>query len=456
DYIVVDEVQDITNIQLKCIMHSILYQHNFMLTGDSNQIVHPNFFSWSKIKTYLYQDHTDNKPVKILQTNYRNSPQVVALSNTLLKIKNARFGSIDKESNYLIHTISKEIGEVHLLPDKDNLKADLNSKTQHSTHYAVIVSDELLKQKAKLIFKTPLIFSVHEAKGLEYENVILLNFISNNQKEFNEIIRGVETEELQKSDLSYSRAADKSDKDAEVYKFYINSLYVAITRSIRNVFIFEEALNHPVFHLLGLKENRQILKVTEEKSDISEWLSEAKRLEDQGKYEQAEQIKARIHGYEYINPQELERIKELALDPSKKESEVKKERKQLFLYACKNLKIGWIEQLAQTGFQRAILFMKGVKQDHKEYVKNCRLGREKEVERIIEKYGVDFCLGEDGVTGLMLALYYGQNSLCHYFLKQKANINMLAKSGMLPFHYLLQSFLKGEFHKDVNLAGKEF
>ncbi|MGH2645551.1 MAG: hypothetical protein ACRDE2_16495, partial [Chitinophagaceae bacterium] len=152
---------------------------------------------------------------------------------------------------------------------------------------------------------------------------------------------------------------------------------------------------------------------------------------------------------------QLERIRELALDPAKKESEVKKERKQLFQYASKNLKIDWIEQLAQIGFQRAILFMKSVKQDRKEYMKNCRLDREKEVEKIVEKYGVDFCVTEEGITGLMLALYHGQNTLCHYFLKQKANINYITKEGMLPIHYLLQSFLKREFRKDVSLAGKE-
>jgi len=36
DYILVDEVQDITNIQLKCILQSLIAKTNFVLTGDSN------------------------------------------------------------------------------------------------------------------------------------------------------------------------------------------------------------------------------------------------------------------------------------------------------------------------------------------------------------------------------------------------------------------------------------
>ncbi|MDR1980897.1 MAG: PhoH family protein, partial [Tannerellaceae bacterium] len=170
DYIMVDEVQDITNIQLKCILSSLKDKSHFILTGDSNQIVHPNFFSWSKIKTYFYEtgDRRDNQ-IKLLQTNYRNSLQVVELSNNLLKIKNARFGSIDRESNFLIQTVSKEQGEVVLYANDEKKKKELNRRTQNSTKYAVIVPDNQQKAKAAQFFKTPLIFNIQEAKGLEYE-----------------------------------------------------------------------------------------------------------------------------------------------------------------------------------------------------------------------------------------------------------------------------------------------
>jgi len=60
--------------------------------------------------------------VNILQTNYRNSRQVVKLSNHLLKIKNKRFGSIDRESNYLLSTVSQEDGEVLLYRDEDKTR----------------------------------------------------------------------------------------------------------------------------------------------------------------------------------------------------------------------------------------------------------------------------------------------------------------------------------------------
>jgi hypothetical protein len=455
DYVMIDEVQDITSIQLKCIMQSLNNRHNFILTGDSNQIVHPNFFSWSKIKTYLYEQGTDNKEIKILQTNYRNTPQVVQLSNALLKIKNLRFGSIDRESNYLIDTISSQKGEVMLMQDDDKVKAELNRKTQNSTHYAVIVADNHLKEDARRHFKTPLIFSVQEAKGLEYENVILLNFISGHPAEFNEIINGVNAEDMMDDILQYARPADKSDKDAEIYKFFINSFYVAITRAVKNIYLFEKQVNHAALELLSLKEMTKPLRVAEQKSDRHEWLEEAKRLEDQGKYEQAEQIRAKYLGYEYISPEQLERIKLLALDPEKKEHEVKRERKQLFQYALTHHNIKWIDQLAILQFQRAMLYMKELRHDGKEYEKNCRLGRKDEVKRVVQKYGPDFVTLDNALTGLMMTMYYGQDAVADLLLQSEAAINKQTSKGLVALDYLLQAYYKTVLYRHPLLANKK-
>lgn len=56
DFIVVDEVQDFTNIQLHIILKSLRKPTNFMLCGDLNQLVYPNFFSWSH-RGSLFRKH---------------------------------------------------------------------------------------------------------------------------------------------------------------------------------------------------------------------------------------------------------------------------------------------------------------------------------------------------------------------------------------------------------------
>ena len=48
-------------------------------------------------------------------------------------------------------------------------------------------------------------------------------------------------EDLQADSLEYRRAKDKSDKSLEVYKFFVNALYVALTRAIRNLYLIQIA-----------------------------------------------------------------------------------------------------------------------------------------------------------------------------------------------------------------------
>jgi superfamily I DNA/RNA helicase len=457
-FVVVDEVQDITNIQLKSILQSLQYKNNFILTGDSNQIVHPNLFSWSKVKSYFYLSNDDltdyETQIKILQTNYRNSLQVVELSNRLLKIKNSRFGSIDKESTYLINTISNNKGEVLLYPNDEKKKQELNRRTQDSKDFAVIVSDTIYKDEVRKYFKTPLIFSIQEAKGLEYENVILANFISNHEDEFREIISGVTENEIEKGELNYSRAANKHDKDAEIYKFYINSFYVAITRAVKNIYLFESKISHPILSLLRLSETKSEIRVAQATSSRQEWLEEARRLREQGKFEQAEQIMARYLGYEYISEEQLEGIVKLALDPAKNENEVKKERKQLFEYAVHHQRFDWLEHLAKLQLQRAVVFMKEVRQHRKEYSKNVRLGRLHEAMVTVKKFGIDFT-NEEGVSGLMLALYHDQKALAAELVRQGASIVKRDHQENSAATFILQGYYKKILHKQQQVTSSD-
>jgi hypothetical protein len=203
-----------------------------MLCGDSNQVVYPNFFSWSHLKSMFYQSNVKRNEIKILHVNYRNSQTISSLANRLLKIKNARFGSLDKESNYLVNTVDETKGEVFFIETKGNAITDFARRTSLSVNFAVLVLRNEDKARAKTFFQSPLLFSVQESKGLEYENIILYNFISDNAVEYNNICDGVNPTDLLADELEYARGKDKADKSLDVYKFYINSLYAAVTRAV--------------------------------------------------------------------------------------------------------------------------------------------------------------------------------------------------------------------------------
>lgn len=296
DFAVIDEVQDLTTAQLALVLKTLKSPDSFMLCGDSNQIVHPNFFSWSQVKTLFWRDPklAEAQELRVLTANFRNGPETTRLANTLLKIKHRRFGSIDRESNFLVEAVGGEPGTATLLPDKDAAKRELDRKIRQSTQFAVLVMRDDDKAAAREYFSTPLLFSIHEAKGLEYDNIVLYRFVSGHRHEYAEIASGVTQQDLATDTLDYRRARDKSDKSLEVYKFFVNSLYVALTRAVKNLYLIESDTEHPLFGLLDLTAAGAAAQVQARQSSLEEWQREARKLELQGKQEQAEAIRRTI------------------------------------------------------------------------------------------------------------------------------------------------------------------
>lgn len=439
DFVIVDEVQDLTNVQLFLILKSLKEKGQFLLCGDSNQIVHPNFFSWSNVKTMFYTQSALDNELRILRTNYRNSPQVTAVANRLLQVKNARFGSIDRESTYLVNPISEKVGEVVYLNDNPKTKQELNQKTKQSANFAVIVMSNEDKAEAAKVFQTPLLFSVQEAKGLEYENIILYNFISQKSREFIEITQGVNQEDVESAEIHYSRGKDKSDKSLDAYKFYINSLYVAMTRAVRNLYVIETAQKHPLLELLKLIDTKQKLDLAEQKSSFEDWQREARRLEMQGKNEQADLIKRNILGTQKtpwtpITPEELPRLREEALNP---EQFNKKAKDRLFDFALMYYDYDTIRQLAELKYRRAekpemersSIFRRSYAQYAADDVRK--------VTDNIKKYGLDY-RDEFNLTPLLAALKTGALKVTEFLLNNQAKLEVCDNLGMYPLLIALQ------------------
>ena len=430
DYVVVDEVQDITNIQLMLILKGLILPQNFVLCGDSNQIVHPNFFSWSQIKTLFYKQDLKGDIIRILATNYRNTPEVTRIANQLLLIKNARFGSIDKESTYLVKPNSKHSGEVEFLENNPKVKAELNAKTKRSTKFAVLVLRNEDKALAKTFFNTPLLFSIQEAKGLEYENIILFNAISGYDKEFRELTNGVTQEDLKEENLKYSRGKDKTDKSLDEYKFYVNSLYVGITRAVKNLYLIETNKKHELLTLLGLTNFKQQSSVKDQTSSKEDWQREAHRLEMQGKQEQADAIRNQILQVQPV-PWEIttrEMLKGLVKQALNPESFNKKAKDRLFEYALYYGEQSYFNQLSALKYRPADRWEQEGKGILKRMLSEYQQDNVKALEPKLIKYGVDF-RNELNLSPFMLAISYGATQITEHLIKNGAKTNLTDNFG---------------------------
>ncbi|HSV36813.1 MAG TPA: hypothetical protein VLI46_14725 [Ramlibacter sp.] len=363
DFVVIDEVQDLTNVQLALVLGCLKKPGQFLLCGDSNQIVHPNFFSWAAVRALFWNglagEAAQRQALSVLQANFRNTRAVTKLANTLLKIKQARFGSIDRESNFLVHSASPRDGTVRLLPAREAALRELDARTRASVHHAVVVLRDEDKAAAREHFRTPLVFSVHEAKGLEYPHVILHALVSGQRAAYSQACDGVTPADLAADALEYRRARDKGDKSLELYKFYVNALYVAMTRAVESLVLVESDTSHPLLGLLGLELDELAdtpAAMPVQASSRDEWAQEARKLELQGKDEQARAIRDTFLQAKAVpwTPWSEAMVRDLlprALDRTQPSA---KPRQTLLDYALWHGQQAWVEQLsAQAQFQAA-------------------------------------------------------------------------------------------------------
>ncbi len=362
DFIVVDEVQDFTNAELALIFDTLKAKDHFLLCGNSHQIVHPNFFSWASVRALFWRtaetvpEAPASREIAVLQTNFRNTEAVTNLANRLIKIKQARFGSVDRESNFLVRCASNAAGQAQLLKADDKVLKALDAGSRASVRYAVIFLRDEDKAAARAHFKTPLIFSVHEAKGLEYPNVIVFQMISANRGAYAEVCRDVAASDLEDEELDYRRAKDKADKSLELNKFYVNALYVAMTRAVDELTIVETDVQHALLRLLDLKEAAEFAATSAPASRKDEWAKEARKLELQGKQEQARAIRetflaARPKPWTPWSLQTLREWKLKALDPKNPSA---KTIQAVLDYALWHGQGAYVERLAQANFAPAL------------------------------------------------------------------------------------------------------
>ncbi len=491
DFVLIDEVQDFTNVQLSLVMKCLKQPDHFLLCGDANQVVHPNFFSWQALKLLFWQDETNStnstqsstkklktaqsnkvqQQISILRINFRNAQKISELANRVLKIKHARFGSIDKESNFLVETKIAAQGNVFILPDSARIKKELNQKTAHSTQFAVLVLRDEDKIEAAKHFNTPLVFSIHEAKGLEYKNIILYNFISHARQHFSHICEGISEQDLLTDTLTYSRPKNKADKSLARYKFYINALYVALTRATSGVYLVESDIRHPLLALLQVDIQEITPHIHAEQASRDDWAKEAYRLNQQGKIEQARKINNQFLQVKpvpwlVLDTQNFYETVGAAVDTKEVSTKAKK---MVYEYALWHRNDSIIYQLASSmKYAPARQLMKSKHtvhsptnpgqlsaiKDAQDSLKNKYLApyRKKNIKDVLyqcEHYGIDY-RNQFNATPLMMAAKAGNLALVDALLERGANKKAHDHYGHTPIMYAFDEAISNpEFARET-------
>ncbi len=264
DLVVCDEVQDFSDIQLSLIFNLAKSHRGIVLTGDPKQIINPSGFRWEEVKNKYYERGIDIPDVYHLNLNFRCVGNIVKLSNALLDLKQELVGLSGSE----MREEWKFNGRPPFLLTGMGEKEVLGKLHLKGTGKIILVRNVYEQKKLKQILGTELIFTISEAKGLEFDTVFLWKFSSD-----------------KKSSDIWRRVKNGSYLDRSHYphlKHEINLLYVAITRARNTLIIFDSSS-----YIWDLPLLQNLLYKTEEKEVLSEiWqsVSTPEEWEKQGDY----------------------------------------------------------------------------------------------------------------------------------------------------------------------------
>ncbi len=234
DLVVCDEVQDFTDMQLALLFRLADDPRRTVLTGDPKQIINPSGFRWEEVRARYYERGLPVPPVINLSINFRSVGNIVSLANEVLLLKRS-----------LIGVASGEIAERWTFRGRPPLLVDglaeaglLEAIRRGGAGQVVLVRTEAERDRVRSALRTELVFTIGEAKGLEFDAVLLWRFPT-----------------ALGSAAIWRRIASgrvQGAADAPHIRHELNLLYVAVTRARNTLLIWDGEQASPVWGIDGL------------------------------------------------------------------------------------------------------------------------------------------------------------------------------------------------------------
>lgn len=215
---VLDEVQDLTEINL-LLMKNI--SRKMFCVGDALQMINPSYFSFGFLKRLMYSSETVT--IRVLRHNYRNTPRIAEIVESLNDLNIARFGT----HNFVLRSraVDSETETSAVYVRGNSL---VNLIAEHKLdNYTLVVSSDEVKKKLRPVAGNREILTVSEVKGLERDTVILYDLLSDHKDKWAAIERA-----------GINR---KSADENSVYRYYFNLFYVGVSRAKAHVYVTESA-----------------------------------------------------------------------------------------------------------------------------------------------------------------------------------------------------------------------
>ena len=266
DLVVCDEVQDFTDVQLALLFRLAADPRRTVLTGDPKQIINPSGFRWEEVRARYYERGLPVPEVINLSINFRSVGNIVSLANSLLLLKRKLVGLAGGE----ITERWTFRGRPPLLLDGLEESDLLGTIAGGGAGQVVLVRTERERDRVRKALRTELVFTINEAKGLEFDAVLLWRFSA-----------------AEGSPAVWRRIAEErtqGDADRPHVRHELNLLYVAVTRARNTLVIWDGEQVSPVWAIDALAD--QVYRSTDAAAFDTLWqrVSTPAEWEAQGDY----------------------------------------------------------------------------------------------------------------------------------------------------------------------------
>ena len=219
DLVVCDELQDFAEAQISLLFRLARDPRGLVLTGDPRQIINPTGFRWEETRRRFYERNAAVPDVIHLDLNFRCVGSIVALGNALLELKRRLVGLEGSE----FREEWKFEGRPPLLISGLAEEAVLARVDLSAPGRMIIARTPAEQRRLKERLGTELVFTVADAKGLEFDTVLLWKPSAGAADLWRRLARGQWRER----------------DHAALIRHEINLLYVGVTRARNSLLVYD-------------------------------------------------------------------------------------------------------------------------------------------------------------------------------------------------------------------------